>query len=98
VIHIAPWRIAEGLVAGAGRYLHEDGKLFLYGPFKRGGNHTAISNATFDASLRERNPEWGVRDLEAVERLAGSAGLALVDVTEMPANNLTVAFARAKTP
>jgi SAM-dependent methyltransferase len=97
VIHIAPWRVAEGLVAGAGRYLHEDGRLFLYGPFKRGGKHTAASNATFDASLRESNREWGVRDLEALEKLAGSVGLALVEVTEMPANNLTVAFGRAET-
>ena len=52
VIHIAPWRVAEGLFAGAGRYLRADGRLFLYGPFKRGGKHTAISNAVFDTSLR----------------------------------------------
>ena len=71
VIHIAPWRVAEGLFAGAGRYLPADGRLFLYGPFKRGGKHTAISNAVFDTSLREGNPEWGVRDIEALEKLAG---------------------------
>jgi SAM-dependent methyltransferase len=97
VIHIAPWRVAEGLVAGAGRYLHEGGRLYLYGPFKRDGKHTAISNAAFDTSLRERDPEWGVRDLEAVEKLATSAGLAPVEITEMPANNLTLAFERPKT-
>ena len=68
VIHIAPWRVAEGLFAGAGRYLPAGGGLFLYGPFKRGGKHTAISNAVFDTSLREANPEWGVRDIEALER------------------------------
>ncbi|GFD66735.1 hypothetical protein ksw1_27120 [Staphylococcus aureus] len=51
VIHIAPWAVAEGLFAGAGRYLRADGKLFLYGPFKRDGKHTAISNAVFDSSL-----------------------------------------------
>jgi SAM-dependent methyltransferase len=94
VIHIAPWRVAEGLVAGAGRYLRGDGRLLLYGPFKRGGKHTAISNAVFDSSLREKDPEWGVRDVEAVERLAAAAGLGLVEVSEMPANNLILAFAR----
>ena len=97
VIHIAPWRVAEGLFAGAGRYLHADGRLFLYGPFKRGGEHTAVSNAVFDTSLRERDPEWGVRDVEAVEQLADNAGLALGEIVEMPANNLIVVFERSKT-
>ena len=94
VIHIAPWRVAEGLFAGAGRYLPSGGRLFLYGPFKRGGKHTAISNAVFDTSLREGNPEWGVRDIEALERLAGPSGLALVEIAEMPANNLILVFER----
>jgi hypothetical protein len=97
VIHIAPWRVAEGLFAGAGRYLRADGRLFLYGPFKRGGKHTAVSNAVFDTSLREGNPEWGVRDIEALEALAASAGLRLVEITEMPANNLILAFGRSST-
>ena len=96
VIHIAPWRVAEGLFAGAARYLRADGRLFLYGPFKRGGKHTAISNAVFDSSLRERDPEWGVRDIEALEQLAASNGLALVEIAEMPANNLVLAFGRSK--
>lgn len=97
VIHIAPWRVAEGLFAGAGRYLRADGRLFLYGPFKREGRHTAASNAAFDASLREGNPEWGVRDIADVETLAGAAGLALIETAEMPANNLTLVFGRPKT-
>ena len=96
VIHIAPWRVAEGLFAGAGRYLRADGRLFLYGPFKRDGKHTAISNAVFDTSLREGNPEWGVRDIEAVETLAAGAGLGLVEIVEMPANNLILVFERPK--
>jgi hypothetical protein len=95
VVHIAPWRVAEGLFAGAGRYLQADGLLFLYGPFKRGGKHTAISNAVFDSSLREGNPEWGVRDIEALEGLATAAGLALTEVVEMPSNNLTLVFKRS---
>lgn len=96
VIHIAPWRVAEGLFAGAGRYLRADGRLFLYGPFKRDGRHTAASNAAFDTSLREGNPEWGVRDIADVEALAGAAGLALIETAEMPANNLTLVFGRPK--
>jgi hypothetical protein len=95
VIHIAPWRVAEGLFEGAGRYLRADGRLFLYGPFKRGGKHTAVSNAVFDTSLRERDAEWGVRDVEAVEQLAGKAGLVLIEIAEMPANNLILVFARS---
>ena len=94
VIHIAPWRVAEGLFAGAARYLRADGRLFLYGPFKRGGKHTAISNAVFDTSLRERNAEWGVREIEALEKLAGSVGLVLQETAEMPANNLLLVFSR----
>ena len=70
VIHIAPWRVAEGLFAGAARYLRSDGRLFLYGPFKRDGKHTALSNAVFDTSLRDRDAEWGVRDIADVEKLA----------------------------
>jgi SAM-dependent methyltransferase len=96
VIHIAPWRVAEGLFAGAGHYLRADGRLFLYGPFKRGGRHTAMSNAVFDSSLRDRNAEWGVRDIEALEKLAASAGLALIEIAEMPANNLILVFGRPK--
>jgi Protein of unknown function (DUF938) len=95
VIHIAPWRVAEGLVAGAGRYLRDGGRLFLYGPFKRGGKHTAVSNAVFDTSLREGNPEWGVRDVEALQELAAAAGLVLIEAIEMPANNLTLVFERS---
>jgi SAM-dependent methyltransferase len=94
VIHIAPWQVAEGLVAGASKVLRPDGRLFLYGPFKRDGQHTALSNAVFDTSLKTGNPEWGVRDVEDVERLANGAGLTLVDSTEMPANNLMLTFVR----
>ncbi|HEY9451197.1 MAG TPA: DUF938 domain-containing protein, partial [Bradyrhizobium sp.] len=94
VIHIAPWRVAEGLFAGAARYLRGDGRLFLYGPFKREGKHTALSNAVFDTSLREQDPEWGVRDIADLEKLAKAVGFALVETTDMPANNLMLAFGR----
>jgi SAM-dependent methyltransferase len=96
VIHIAPWGVAEGLFAGAGRYLRADGRLYLYGPFKRDGKHTALSNAVFDTSLRERDPEWGVRDIADVAKLAEAAGLTLIETVPMPANNLILAFGRSK--
>ena len=95
VIHIAPWRVAEGLFAGAARYLRADGRLFLYGPFKRDGKHTAVSNAVFDTSLRQQDAEWGVRDLGEVGALAGRVGLSLIETVEMPSNNMMLVFARA---
>ena len=98
VIHIAPWRVAEGLFAGAGRYLRGDGRLFLYGPFKREGRHTAISNAVFDTSLREQDSEWGVRDIADIEKLAAGVGLALIETVPMPANNMILAFQRSDLP
>lgn len=94
MIHIAPWAAAQGLFAGAGRYLKAGGGLYLYGPFKRGGAHTAPSNAAFDASLRAQNPAWGVRDLEEVAALAADDGLAAPQLREMPANNLSLWFAK----
>ena len=95
VIHIAPWRVAEGLFAGAARYLRADGRLFLYGPFKRGGKHTAMSNAVFDTSLRQQDAEWGVRDIADVEQLADGLALRLVETRDMPANNMMLAFQRS---
>lgn len=93
MIHIAPFAAAQGFIAGAARLLRSGGKLFLYGPFARNGAHTAPSNAEFDASLKARNPDWGVRDLDReIEPLAFAAGFALETVIEMPANNLSVVF------
>jgi SAM-dependent methyltransferase len=92
MIHIAPWAACEGLVRGAAAL---GAMLVLYGPFRRGGAHTAPSNAAFDESLRARDPAWGVRDLEAVAALAAREGFGTPEATEMPANNLTVVFRRA---
>jgi SAM-dependent methyltransferase len=94
MIHIAPWRAAEGLIAGAARLLSAGGVLYLYGPFRRDGAHTAPSNAAFDADLRARNPEWGVRALEDVAALAASAGFSAPEIEAMPANNLSLIFRR----
>ncbi len=97
MIHIAPWTAAAGLMAGAGRLLAPGGVLYLYGPFKENGSHTAPSNAAFDSSLRRSNPDWGVRDLGEVCELAGRHGLDFVERVAMPANNLSVVFRRAAT-
>jgi SAM-dependent methyltransferase len=94
VVHIAPWRVAEGLFAGSSRYLRADGVLVLYGPFKRDGRHTAPSNAIFDSSLRAANAEWGIRDIADLETLAAGAGLKLREVVDMPANNFVLVFER----
>jgi hypothetical protein len=98
LIHIAPWAAALGLLRGAGVALGAGRLLYLYGPYRRGGSHTAPSNAAFDRSLRAQDPEWGVRDLEAVAAAAEAAGFALEEVVEMPANNLSVILRRRLIP
>ena len=95
MIHISPWTSAVGLVRGAARILRPGGLLYLYGPYRRDGRHTAPSNEAFDADLRRRNPAWGVRDLEAVAALAAKGGFDAPEVVEMPANNLSVVFRRS---
>jgi SAM-dependent methyltransferase len=94
MIHIAPWAACEGLVRGAGRVLGEGGVLHLYGPFRIGGALPAPSNVAFDASLRARDPAWGVRELDEVTALAGAQGLVREAVVAMPANNHSVVFRR----
>lgn len=94
MIHISPWTSTIGLVRGAARVLPPGGVLFLYGPYRRDGRHTAPSNEAFDADLRRRNSAWGVRDLEAVAALADAAGFAAPLVTPMPANNFSILFRR----
>jgi SAM-dependent methyltransferase len=95
VIHISPWSVAEGLLAGAGRHLAAGARLFLYGPFRRDGAHSAPSNAEFDQSLRNRDPSWGVRDTADLKKLAAANGLRFVELVEMPSNNATLVFERS---
>jgi len=95
LIHISPWTVTESLMAGAGVTLPQDGVLYLYGPYTRDGRHTAPSNAAFDDSLRARNPEWGVRDLDDVVAQAARHGLVLAETVDMPANNLSVIFRKS---
>jgi Protein of unknown function (DUF938) len=94
MIHIAPWAASLGLFAGAGRMLRVGGLLILYGPFMRDGVHNAASNAAFDASLKARNPTWGLRDIADLEHVGESSGLRLGEAIEMPANNLSLVFER----
>jgi len=95
LLHIAPWAACAGLMAGAAVLLEPEAPLYLYGPFKQGGRHSAPSNAAFDRYLRAFDPSWGVRDLDAVVDTAGDHGLDLVDVVAMPANNLSLILRRA---
>jgi hypothetical protein len=94
MIQVSPWTAAQGLVRGASRLLPIGGVLYLYGPYRRDGQHTAPSNAAFDQDLRCRNPDWGVRDLEAVTALAASQGFGPPAIEAMPANNLSLVFRR----
>ena len=92
MVHVAPWEATLALFEGAKQVLSAESLLFLYGPYRRGGEHTAPSNARFDADLRASNPGWGVRDLEAVAAVADDAGFALAETVAMPANNLSLIF------
>jgi SAM-dependent methyltransferase len=94
VLHISPWGVTENLLAGAGRRLAPDGRLFAYGPFRRDGAHTAPSNAAFDASLRAQDPAWGVRDTRDIAAVAQRCGLRIAGMAPMPANNFTLVIAR----
>jgi SAM-dependent methyltransferase len=94
MVHISPWSATEGLMRGSERILPPGGILYLYGAYKENGIHTAPSNAVFDESLRARHPDWGVRDVADVTRLANTHGLVLVERIPMPANNLSLVFRR----
>jgi SAM-dependent methyltransferase len=94
VLHIAPWRVTEGLIALASRHLRAEGHLLIYGPFKHDGRHTSPSNAEFDRNLRSGNPEWGVRDICDLQVFAKSMKLNLAQIVDMPANNKVLVFVR----
>jgi SAM-dependent methyltransferase len=94
MIHISPWAATPGLLVGCARVLGGGAPLILYGPYRRGGSHTAPSNEAFDANLRARNADWGLRDLDDVAACAREHGFELREVVTMPANNLTVILER----
>ena len=92
MIHITPWNACEGLMRGASRVLRAGGVLYLYGPYRVGGEHTAPSNVVFDERLRGENHTWGVRDFEAVVACAEAQGFRLAERVAMPANNFSLVF------
>ena len=96
MVHISPWSATLGLMAEAARVLGEGGVLFLYGPYRRDGLHTSPGNVQFDAELRARNPEWGIRDTQEVCEAASAARFALERLVEMPANNLSLVFRKGR--
>lgn len=95
MIHISPWAATEGLMRGASRILDAGAPLYLYGPFRQPAKALAPSNAAFDEDLRNRDPRWGLRDLDEVAVCAGSFGFMLDHLVEMPANNLSVIFRKS---
>ena len=98
MIHIAPWSAAEALFRGAARLLPAAGVLYLYGPFKRDGQHTSPSNERFDERLRGEDARWGVRDLDELAVLAASVGFEPPEIVTMPANNLSLVYRRKASP
>ena len=94
-LHIMSWSEVEALFAALPALTSADAKLAIYGPFNYGGRHTSASNAAFDESLRSRAAHMGIRDREAVDRLARAAGFALLDDVAMPANNRTLVWQRS---
>lgn len=96
MLHISPWQATQALLAEAGMHLPVDGVLYLYGPFQRRDQPLAPSNAAFDADLRRRDPQWGIRHLEEVKAQGEGHGLVLERIVEMPANNLSVVMRRRR--
>jgi Protein of unknown function (DUF938) len=94
MVHISPWEATLGLMRGAAAILLPGAPLYLYGPYLSEGIATAPSNQAFDRSLRDLNPNWGLRNLEVVAATAQFAGFSRPVITEMPANNLSVVFRR----
>jgi SAM-dependent methyltransferase len=95
MVHISPWAATAGLMRGAGRLLGPGAPLILYGPYRRAGVPTAPSNEAFDASLKARDPRWGLRALETVTAEAEANGLRFERLYEMPANNIMAVFRRS---
>ncbi|MEV4933167.1 DUF938 domain-containing protein [Sphingobium sp. LSP13-1-1.1] len=94
MVHISPWEATLGLMKGAGAVLPPGGLLYVYGPYLRENVETAPSNLAFDASLKARDPQWGLRRVEDVIAAAEGEGLVLRRLLEMPANNLSLIFRR----
>jgi SAM-dependent methyltransferase len=94
VIHISPWACTPALFQGAAQVLSKGGRLFTYGPYTFGGQHTSESNVRFEGWLKSMDPDFGVRDADTLAQLASDNGLSLVEKVAMPANNFTLVFER----
>jgi hypothetical protein len=96
MVHISPWAATEGLLRGAGLLLPAGGPLYLYGPYRQGNVPTALSNEAFDASLKARDPAWGLRFVDEVAAAAAPHGLRLERIESMPANNLSLVMRKGE--
>ena len=96
MIHISPWSATLGLIAGAARCLATGGVLITYGPYRFGGRLAAPSNERFDASLRERNPDWGIRDEGEISRAAASVNLERLECAPLPSNNHALVYGKGE--
>ena len=92
LLHISHYQVTQALFAGAARVLAPGSLLVTYGPYRRGGQHTSVSNADFDAALKAQDPTWGVRDVDDLVVCASERGLELLDTIQMPANNLSLVW------
>jgi cyclopropane fatty-acyl-phospholipid synthase-like methyltransferase len=92
LVHVTSWSVCEGLFDGARRHLRPGGVLFMQGPFKQGGGFDSPENARLDATLRDKNRDWGLRDLEAVAALGTARGLLVEQVIDMPGGELATVF------
>jgi hypothetical protein len=94
MVHISPWACALGLLEGAARILAPGAPLILYGPWLKDDIATVPSNLAFDADLKRRDPEWGLRGVEDFAQTADARGFSLIETRQMPANNLMLLFRR----
>lgn len=90
LLHISAPETTAGVMRVAAQALGPGGHLAIYGPIKQGGAHTAPSNAQFEAWLTSLDPRYGVRDQEAIDAAAGAAGLEVLALSAMPANNVVL--------
>lgn len=94
MIHVAPWSATLALLESSRALLPTGHVLFLYGPYRRLGRYSSKNDEQFDADLRAQNPDWALRDLEAVSEAAASSGFVLAEIVDMPANNFSLIFKR----
>ncbi len=94
LMHITNWDHCKLTIVESARLLRCNSPLFIYGPFKKNGKHVSQTNVFFDKSLRERNPDWGIRDIEDLEVISNNVGLSTKRIIKMPANNFSLVFTK----